>query len=110
MDFPYNKRTQIMSKSSKVTLTRTTRAGTSGPAWNFRAQIISSSPLALNLSYTTSDDNGPKSKVVDLAMKKNSSVDHFFIRGHLDVEIGPENLQTMLKFQFSGRTACKVPV
>ena len=56
------------------------------------------------------DRDGPKSKVVDLAMEKNSSVDHFFIRGHLDVEIGPANLQTMLKFQFSGRTACKLSV
>ena len=41
--------TQITSKSSKVTLTRTMRAGTSGLARNFRAEIISSSPLALNL-------------------------------------------------------------
>ena len=49
LDFPYKKRTQITSKSSKVTLTRTTRAGTSGLARNFRAEIISSSPLALNL-------------------------------------------------------------
>ena len=49
LDFPYKKRTQITSKSSKVTLTWTTRAGTSGLARNFRAEIISSSPLALNL-------------------------------------------------------------
>ena len=57
-----------------------------------------------------SDSDGSKSKVVDLAMEKNSFVDHFFIRGHLDVEIGPTNLQIMLKFQSSGRTACKVSV
>ena len=48
------------------------------------------------------DRDGPKSKVVDLAMEKNSSVDHIFIRGYLDVEIGPTNLQIMLKFQFRG--------
>ena len=45
-----------------------------------------------------SDRDGPKSKVVDLAMEKNSLVDQFFIRGHLDVETGPANLQIMLKF------------
>ena len=57
-----------------------------------------------------SDRDGLKSKVVDLAMHKNSLVDHLFIRGHLDVEIGPTNLQIILKFQISGRTACKVSV
>ena len=57
-----------------------------------------------------SDRDGPKSKVVDLAMEKNSLVDHFFIRGHHNVEIVPANLHIMLKFQFSGRTACKLSV
>ena len=57
-----------------------------------------------------SDRDGSKSKVVDLAMEKNSLVDYFFIRGHLDVEIGPANMQIMLKFQSSGCTAWKVSV
>ena len=37
-------------------------------------------------------------------------VDHFFIQGRLEVETRPANLQIMLKFQFSGRTAYKVSV
>ena len=35
-------------------------------------------------------------------MEKNSSVDHFFIQSHLDVEIGPANLQKNVKIPFFG--------
>ena len=56
------------------------------------------------------DRDGPKSKVVDLAMEKNSSVHQVFIRAHLEIEFCPTNLQTMLKFQLSGQTACELYV
>ena len=111
LDFPYKKRTQIPSKTSKDNLTRTTRAGTSGQPGTSGLKLHQVALLHSSCgSHMASDRDGPKSKVVDLAMEKNSSVDHFFIRGHLDVETGPANLQIMLKFQFSGCTACKLSV
>ena len=103
LDFPYKKRTQIPSKTSKDNLTRTTRAGTSGQPGTSGLKLHQVALLHSSCrSHMASDRDGPKSKVVDLAMHKNSLVDHFFIRGHLDVETGPENLQIMLKSQFSG--------
>ena len=105
LDFQYKKRTQIPSKTSKVNLTRSTGVRTSGLKLHQVALLYNSCR-----SRMASDHDGPKSKVVDLAMEKNSSVDHFFIRGHLDVEIGLANLQIILKFQFSGRTTCKLSI
>ena len=103
LDFPYKKRTQIPSKTSKDNLTRTTRAGTSGQPGTSGLKLHQVALLHSSCrSHMASDRDGPKSKVVDLAMEKNSLVDHFFIRGHLDVEIGPANLQIMLNFSFRG--------
>ena len=111
LDFPYKKRSQIPSKTSKVNLIQNTRAGTSGQPGTSGLKLHQVALLHSSCtSPMASDRDGPKSKVVDLAMDKNSSVDHFFIRGHLDVENGPANLQIVLKFQFSGCSACKLSV
>ena len=77
LDFRYKKKTQIPSKTSKINLTRTTRAGTFGLKLHQVALLHSSCR-----SHMASDHDGPKRKVVDLAMEKNSLVDHFFIGGH----------------------------
>ena len=78
LDFPYKKRTQIASKTSKVNLTRTTRAGTSGQPGTSELKLHQVALLYSSCrSHMVSDRDGPKSKVVDLAMEKNSSVDRF---------------------------------
>ena len=69
LDFPYKKRTQIPSKTSKVNLTRTTRAETSGQPGTSGLKLHE--VVLFHSSYRshmTSDRDGPKSKVVDLAM------------------------------------------
>ena len=111
LDFPYKKRTQIPSKTSKVNLTRTRGAGTSGQPGTSGLKLHQVALLHCSCrSHMASDRDGPKSKVVDLETEKNSLVDHFLIRSHLEVEFGPAKLQIMLKLQFSGRPACKVSV
>ena len=69
LDFPYKKMTQIPSKTSKDNLTRTTRAGTSGQPGTSRLKLHQVTLLHSSCRlHTASDRDGPKRKVVDLAM------------------------------------------
>ena len=69
LDFPYKKRTQISSKTSKINLTRTTRARTSGQPGTSGLKLHQVVLLHSSCrSDMASDRDGPKSKVVDLAM------------------------------------------
>ena len=69
LDVPYKKRTQIQSKTSKDNLTRTTRAGTSGQPGTSGLKLHQVALLHSSCrSHMASDRDGPKSKVIDLAM------------------------------------------